>query len=72
MFALVAMGLSLIYGIMDVVNFAHGEFIMLAMYFCFFMWGWFALDPLLSTPIATVVLFGLGVLIYRLLGRYLV
>ena len=72
MFALVAMGLSLIYGIMDVVNFAHGEFIMLAMYFCFFMWGWFALDPLLATPIATLVLFGLGVLIYRLLGRYLV
>jgi len=38
MFALVAMGLSLIYGIMDVVNFAHGEFLMIAMYASFFMW----------------------------------
>ena len=39
MFALVAMGLSLIYGVMNIVNFAHGEFMMLAMYFCFFMWS---------------------------------
>lgn len=72
MFALVAMGLSLIYGIMDVVNFAHGEFIMLAMYVCFFLWLWFGLDPILGTLIAVVLLFGLGVAIYRLLARHLV
>ena len=72
MFALVAMGLSLIYGIMNVVNFAHGEFIMLAMYVCFFLWSLLGLDPLIGTPVATVILFLFGVTVYRLLGRYLV
>lgn len=72
MFALVAMGLSLIYGVMNIVNFAHGEFMMLAMYVCFFLWSLLGLDPLIATPIATVILFMFGVSIYRLLGRYLV
>jgi len=72
MFALVAMGLSLIYGIMDVVNFAHGEFLMIAMYASFFMWTYLGFDPLLSSPIIALCMFGFGVLIYRWLGRYLV
>ena len=54
MFALVAMGLSLIYGVMNIVNFAHGEFMMLAMYFCFFAWSLFGIDPLVSTPLAAI------------------
>ena len=47
-FALIAIGLTLIYGVMDVVNFAHGEFLMIAMYasyLAFAMWG---LDPLVT------------------------
>ncbi len=72
MFALVAMGLSLIYGVMNIINFAHGEFMMLAMYACFFLWSLLGLDPLIATPIATVILFLFGVSVYRLLGRYLV
>lgn len=70
MFALVAMGLSLIYGVMNIVNFAHGEFMMLAMYFCFFMWSLFGVDPLLSTPLAAVLMFFAGVAVYRLLIRH--
>src|SRR5512145_387769 len=70
MFALVAMGLSLIYGVMNVVNFAHGEFMMLSMYFCFFMWALLGLDPLLSTPLAAVLMYFVGVAVYRVLIRH--
>ena len=45
-FALVAVGLTLIFGMMEIVNFAHGEFLMLAMYSSFWMWSLFAVDPL--------------------------
>jgi branched-chain amino acid transport system permease protein len=70
-FALVAMGLSLIYGVMNIVNFAHGEFMMLAMYLCYFLWAGFGFDPLVSVPVAAVAMFALGVLIYRLVARHL-
>ena len=46
-YALVAAGLSLIFGLMDVVNFAHGELLMLAMYATFVLWLFTGLDPLL-------------------------
>ena len=72
LFALVAMGLSLIYGVMDIVNFAHGEFMMLAMYLVFFLWALFGIDPVFGTPIACAAMFGFGVYIYRVLGRHLV
>ncbi|BDG62376.1 branched-chain amino acid ABC transporter permease [Caldinitratiruptor microaerophilus] len=68
-FALIALGLSLIFGVVDIVNFAHGEFLMVAMYLAWVLnafWGW---DPLLTLPLGAAALFGLGVLTYRLLIR---
>ncbi|MFG1388439.1 ABC transporter permease subunit, partial [Xanthobacter versatilis] len=44
-YALIAVGLSLIFGLMDVVNFAHGEFLMIAMYATFGLVLWTTLDP---------------------------
>ena len=44
-YGLVAAGLALIFGLMDVVNFAHGEFLMIAMYATFFLFAFFAIDP---------------------------
>ena len=38
-YALVAVGLSLIFGLMEIVNFAHGEFLMLAMFTAFWFWA---------------------------------
>lgn len=64
-FALAAVGLTLVFGVMDVVNFAHGEFVMLGMYIGFFSWSLFGLDPLLAIPIAAVVLAVAGVLVYQ-------
>jgi branched-chain amino acid transport system permease protein len=64
-YALVAAGLSLIFGLMDVVNFAHGELLMLAMYAVFVIWQATGLDPLLQLPAVALALFALGVAIYR-------
>ena len=66
-YALVAAGLSLIFGLMDVVNFAHGELLMLAMYATLVIWQASGLDPVLQLPIVALLLFGVGVAIYRLL-----
>ncbi len=59
-YALIAAGLSLIFGLMEIVNFAHGEFMMLSMYAAFWMWSLFGLDPLISLPICIALMFGLG------------
>src|SRR3990170_4143969 len=60
LYALIAAGLSLIFGLMEIVNFAHGEFLMLAMYVAFFAWSLARLDPLASLPLAALALAALG------------
>ena len=63
-YALISAGLTLIFGLMEIVNFAHGEFLMLAMYAAF--WGsvLFGLDPMVSLPATVLLLAVLGVLTY--------
>ena len=65
LYALIAAGLSLIFGLMEIVNFAHGEFLMLGMYTAFWMYTLFAIDPLFSVPICGAVLFLLGWLVHK-------
>ena len=68
-FALVAVGLTLIWGIMDIVNFAHGDFLMSGMYISDRMYALWGVDPLLSLPISGILLFAMGVVVYRLVIR---
>jgi len=68
-YALIAAGLSLIFGLMEVVNFAHGEFLMLAMYVAFFAWALGGADPALSFPLAAALMAGLGWATYHGLIR---
>jgi branched-chain amino acid transport system permease protein len=60
-FALMASGQTLIFGIMKVVNLAQGAMVILAAYLSYTLFTSFGVDPLLSIPITTIVMFGLGV-----------
>ena len=68
-YALVAVGLTLIFGVMDIVNFAHGEFLMLGMYASFWGFALWKLDPLFTLPFTALLLFGFGAALYRLVIR---
>ncbi len=64
-YALIAAGLSLIFGLMDVVNFAHGELMMVAMFAGLVAWQATGLDPLMLLPFVALLMFAVGVVIYR-------
>jgi branched-chain amino acid transport system permease protein len=66
-YALVAIGLTLIFGVVRIVNFAHGEFVMLGMYLSFWLWKLWGIDPYVSLLITMPVLFCFGVLVQRFL-----
>ena len=70
LYALVAVGLCLIWGVMDVINFAHGEYLMAAMYVSYWLGYLAKIDPLLSTIAAGAFIFILGALTYKLIIRY--
>lgn len=70
-YALFSSGLSLIWGMMNVVNFAHGEFVMLGMYTAVVVWTALGGGPWASVPIATILIATLGVLAYFLLVRHI-
>ncbi len=65
-YALIALGLSIIFGVMNIVNFAHGDFVMISMYFSFWIGSFWSIDAV-ATPLITLpLLFLFGVLIYFL------
>jgi len=66
-FSLVAVGLNLIFGVMDIVNFAHGEFMMISMYIAYWFYALWKVDPILSLPLCALALFALGVLTHKIL-----
>ena len=72
LYGLIAVGLALIFGLMDVTNFAHGEFLMIAMYATFFLFAFFAIDPLLAGPLVAACLFVFGAVVYLLVVRFAV
>ncbi len=67
-YAVLAAGLALIFGVMKIINFAHAEFAVLAMYFpTYWFLNWWGIDPFLSAFIALPIFLVLGYIIHRLL-----
>src|ERR1700736_6567599 len=65
-YGLVSVGLNLIFGVIRIVNFAHGELVMLAMYGAYLCYATMGLDPYVSVLVVVPALFIVGVVIYRL------
>jgi branched-chain amino acid transport system permease protein len=63
--ALIGLGFSLVWGILNIINLAHAAFIMLAAYLTYFLWASIGVDPFLSLPVAMLALFGLGYLVQK-------
>src|SRR5690606_38126670 len=59
-YGLSALGLSVIFGVIRVVNFAHGEMMMFGMFFALLAFQWLGLDPLWALPLVAAILFGFG------------
>ena len=67
LYALVAVGLAIIWGLMEMINFAHGEFMMLGMFGAWGLSVTLGWDPLVSMVPIAILMYLLGVLVYRLL-----
>ncbi len=69
-YALFSSGLTLIWGMMNVVNFAHGDFVMLGMYVAFFTYSLLGAGPWLGVPLAALLLAALGAVTYLAVIRH--
>ncbi len=65
-YALIALGLTLVYGVLHIINFAHGALLTAAMFAVFVMRAWFGIDPYLAILVLTPLFFGLGYALQRL------
>lgn len=72
MYGLVALGLALAFGVLKVLNVAHGELLMLGGYVAFFAFSLWGIDPFVSLPLVFITLFLFGIVLYQVLFRFVV
>jgi branched-chain amino acid transport system permease protein len=68
-YALLATGLNVIFGVMRMVNFAHGEMVVVGMYIGYGVWAWTGASSLVAAPVAALVLFAMGYLFQRFVAN---
>lgn len=65
LYGLMALGMALVWGVLNIVNLAHGAFVMLGGYCVFFLFAGLGLDPFAALPVAMLAMFALGYLLQR-------
>lgn len=68
-YGLVSVGLTLIFGVLKVVNFAHGDFLMVSMYLAYWLFTFLSIDPYVGAFLAIPIMFLFGALVQRLLMK---
>jgi branched-chain amino acid transport system permease protein len=68
-YAVISLGLTLVFGVMGIVNFAHAQFLMIGMFAAWFAWAKLGLDPLLASPLAFAAAFVLAAVLERTMIR---
>jgi len=69
-YGVIAVGLSLVFGVLKIVNFAQAEFLMIGMYAAWFCWAYLGLDPVAGAFVSLAVGFALGAACQRLLVQH--
>lgn len=65
--ALVAMGIALVWGVMGILSFSQGEFLMIAMFCSYYLNLHLGLDPILSLPFCMIIMFIIGIIVYKMI-----
>lgn len=63
--AMIAMGIALVWGVMGILSFSQGEFMMLGMFITYYANAYLRMDPVLCVPVVGIAMFGFGCLVYR-------
>lgn len=69
---IIALGFTLVFGVMDFVNFAQGFFVIVPAYFAYFLFVSLGIDPYLSLVLIIPLSFALGILVYKIMGARLI
>src|SRR5204862_7123289 len=67
LYACMAIGFSLVWGVTNLINLAHGSMIIIGAYVTWLLWVNFGIDPFLLVPVAAAALFAFGFVLYRVL-----
>lgn len=60
LYACIAVGFSLVWGVLNIINMLHGSFIILGGYLAYFAWAYAGVNPIVMVPVVAVVLYGIG------------
>ena len=63
LYACLALGFSLVWGVLNIINLLHGSFIVLGGYLTFFAWSYLGVNPVVALPFVAIIMFGLGYLL---------